>query len=99
LDKADKIATKGVNKDFGFEINRPFYIVSQLPMNKVVEMQGGTNVVLKRWRANQRQQQFVFDNVSKTVKNMNWKNYALDIQNNGRSNNLRTTASINSRWW
>jgi hypothetical protein len=88
-----------LNKDFGFEINRPFYIVSQLPLNKVAEMQGGTNVVLKRWRKNQKAQQFWFDNVSKTIRNNNWKNYCLDIQGNGGSKNLRTVASITSRWW
>jgi len=52
LDKAAKTETKGLNEEFGFHINRPFYIVSELPMNRVVEMLGGTNVVLKRWRKN-----------------------------------------------
>jgi len=69
LDKADKIQTKGLNKDFGFEINRPFYFVSQLPLNKVAEMLGGTNVVHKRWRKNKLAQQWVFDGVSKTIRN------------------------------
>jgi hypothetical protein len=99
LDKADAVATKGLNKEFGFHINRPFYIVSELPLNKVAEMLGGTNMVLKRWRKNTRQQQFFFDNVSKTIRNNYWKNYCLDIQSNGKSSNLRTVASINSRWW
>jgi hypothetical protein len=99
LDKSDAIVTKGFSKDFGFHINRPFYIVSQLPLNKVAEMLGGTNMVLKRWRKNQKQQQFWFDNVSKTIRNNHWKNYCLDIQGNGNSSNLRTVSSINSRWW
>jgi hypothetical protein len=99
LDKSDAIATKGFSKDFGFEINKPFYFVSQLELNKVAEMLGGTNMVLKRWRKNTRQQQFFFDNVSKTIRNNYWKNYCLDIQSNGNSNNLRTTSGINSRWW
>jgi hypothetical protein len=42
LDKSDAIATKGFSKEFGFEINRPFYLVSQLELNKVAEMLGGT---------------------------------------------------------
>jgi hypothetical protein len=62
-------------------------------------MLGGTNMVLKRWRNNVRQQQFWFDEVSKTVRNNYWKNYCLEIQSNGGSNNLKTTSSINSRWW
>jgi len=28
LDKADKTETKGLNEEFGFHINRPFYLVS-----------------------------------------------------------------------
>jgi hypothetical protein len=62
-------------------------------------MLGGTNMVLKRWRKNQRQQQFWFDEVSKTIRNNYWKNYCLDIQGNGSSSNLRTVSGINSRWW
>jgi hypothetical protein len=70
-----------------------------MPFNRVVEMLGGTNVVLKRWRNNVRQQQFFFDEVTKTVRNNYWKNYCLDIQSNGNSNNLRTTSGITSKWW
>jgi hypothetical protein len=98
LDKAAKRETKGLNEEFGFYINRPFYIVSELPFNRVCEMHGNTAVTLRRWRNNQRQQQWWFDEVRKVVRNNYWKNYALDIQSNGRSNNLRT-AGINSRWW
>ena len=98
LDKAPKTETKGLNEEFGFHINRPFYLVSELPFNRVAEMLGGTNMVLKRWRNNQRQQQFFFDEVTKTIRNNYWKNYAIEIQSNGNSNNLKT-AGINSRWW
>jgi hypothetical protein len=98
VDKGPKTETKGLNEEFGFHINRPFYFVSELPFNRVAEMLGGTNMVLKRWRNNQRQQQFWFDEVSKTVRNNYWKNYAVEIQSNGNSNNLRT-AGVNSRWW
>jgi hypothetical protein len=31
-----------LNEEFGFYINRPFYIVSELPFNRVAEMLGGT---------------------------------------------------------
>jgi hypothetical protein len=36
-----------MSKDFGFKINEPFYIVSKLPMNRVAEVVGGRNIVLK----------------------------------------------------
>jgi hypothetical protein len=68
LDKAEKEATKGLNKDFGFHINRPFYMVSALPFNRVAECIGANNVVLKRWRKNVTQQQFYFDMKSKTIR-------------------------------
>jgi len=32
VDKATAIRTKGFNKEFGFHINRPFYIRSRMPM-------------------------------------------------------------------
>jgi mRNA-degrading endonuclease HigB of HigAB toxin-antitoxin module len=75
--------------------------VSQLPFNRVAEMHGNTQVNLKRWRKNVRQQQWWFDEVTKTVRNNYWKNYALDTQYSGNSiyGNLRTSASIRSRWW
>jgi hypothetical protein len=42
LDEKAKTETKGLNEEFGFYINRPFYLVSELPMNRVVEMLKGT---------------------------------------------------------
>jgi hypothetical protein len=94
--KAD--ATKGMNKDFGFHINRPFYMVSRLPFKRVAECHGANNVWLRRWRKNTTAQQWYFDQVSKTIKNNHWKSHSLDIQSNGGSTNIRCTTT-NSRWW
>jgi hypothetical protein len=99
LDKKEAEITKGLHPDFGLHCNRPFYLVSRLPMRRVAEMQGGTNIVLKRYVKNRLAQRFSFDCVSKTVRSEQWKNYVMDIQNNGNSNNLRTVSSKNSRWW
>jgi hypothetical protein len=44
LDMTKGPQTKGVNKDFGFHINRPFYLVSKLPFNRVAECHGANNV-------------------------------------------------------
>jgi hypothetical protein len=98
LDKADKRQTKGLNKDFGFHVNRPFYIRSRMPFKRVAECVGANNVNLKRWRNNAKGQQWYFDGVSKTLKNNQWKSHSLDIQSNGGSTNLRCTTT-NSRWW
>jgi len=51
-DKADKPVAKGMNKDFGFEVNRPFYIVSRMPMNRVIEWPGSGNVLIRQYVAN-----------------------------------------------
>ena len=40
----DKEATEGLDKDFGFKINEPFYIRSRLPMGRVMEAIGASNV-------------------------------------------------------
>jgi hypothetical protein len=41
-DKAEKSRTKGMNTDFGFEINRPFFVVSQMPMKRVLTCHGAS---------------------------------------------------------
>jgi hypothetical protein len=99
LDKAAKTETKGLNEEFGFHINRPFYFVSELPFNRVLEMTGGNQVSkLKRWRNNARNQQFYFDEVTKTIRNNYWKSYCIEIDGSGNGRYLRNRA-INSRWW
>jgi hypothetical protein len=98
MDKAEGMQTKGINEEFGFHINRPFYLRSRLPFQRVAECHGANNVWLKRWRNNVRAQQWYFDEVSKTIKNNYWKSHSLDIQSNGGSTNIRCTTT-NSRWW
>jgi len=39
---------EAMNKDFGFYEGRPFFIVSRMPMKRVAELVGGSNIVLKR---------------------------------------------------
>lgn len=67
-DKKEAEITKGLHPDFGLHCNRPFYLVSRLPMRRVAEMLGGTNVTLKRFVKNRLAQRFAFDCVSKTVR-------------------------------
>jgi len=99
VDKADAIETKGLNEEFGFHINRPFYFRSRMPMKRVIESIGANNITLKRWRKNVTAQQWWFDEKSKTIHSQQWKNYAMEIQSNGGSSNLRCTSGITSRWW
>jgi len=94
LDKAGKTKGKGFDKEFGFHRNRPFYIRSRMPMKRVAECIGASNVTLKRFRKNVRQQQWYFDPVSKTLKNNYWKSHSLHLQ----GSNIRCL-STTSRWW
>lgn len=99
LDKKPADITKGLHPDFNLHCNRPFYLVSRMPMKRVVEMHGNANVWIKRYTKNRLAQRFSFDCVSKTIRNEQWKNYVMEIQGNGSSTNFRCTASKNSRWW
>ena len=94
LDKADKTETKGLDKDYGFHRNRPFYIRSRMPMKRLAECISASNVTLKRYAKSRKAQQWFFDPISKTVKNNYWKSHSLNLQ----GSNMRCL-STNSRWW
>jgi hypothetical protein len=72
----------------------PFYLRSKLPMQRVAECVGANNVTLKKWYKNRKAQQWQFDPVSKTVRNMNWTSYAFSME----GKNLRCR-SHNSRYF
>jgi hypothetical protein len=57
------------------------------------------NVRLERWVKNKKQQQWFFDPVSKLIRSNYWKNYCIEIPSSGNANDLRMTASFNSRHW
>lgn len=98
VDKAKKPSTKGFDKDYGMERNRPFYLISKLPMERVVECWGASNIILSDLVNGKLGQQFFYDGVSKTIKSQQWKDRSLTIQSNGRSANLYMTTT-NSRWF
>ena len=99
LDKSDDEEKKGFDSQFGFYRNRPFYLRSRMPMKRIAECQGASNVYLKRWRKNVAAQQWFFDPVAKVIRSNHWKNYIMHIPGNGGQNSLRMTSSITSRWW
>jgi hypothetical protein len=68
-------------------------------IKRVVEAHGANNMDMRRWRKNATTQQFYFDPTTKTIRSQHWKNYAVEIQSNGGSSNIRLTSGINSRWW
>jgi hypothetical protein len=70
-----------------------------MPFHRVVECVGANNLRINRYKKGKTQQQFFFDEKSKTIRSQTWKNYAMEIQSNGRNQNLRMTSGITSRWW
>jgi len=87
-----------MNKKFGFQINRPFYLRSRSPMGRFVECWGASNIILSNYVKGKLGMQFYFDEVSKTIKSQQWKDRSITIQSNGRSYNLYMTTT-NSRWF
>jgi hypothetical protein len=75
-----------MSKEFNFHVNRPFYIVSRMPMNRLISWTGG-NIKIGKYTGSS-QQQWVFDGETKTIKS-NWrKNMSINIEGNGRSSNV-----------
>lgn len=87
----------GFNSNYGFYKGRAFYLVSKLPMNRVLEVQGGRNLYI-RARAGRVTQQFYFDQITKTLKSKAYPHLSIDIQSSGASANLQIIAT-NARWF
>jgi hypothetical protein len=59
----------------------------------------GSDVRLRRYNSGRvRQQTWLWDGITKTVKSQYHKSYSLNIPNSGRNNQLRVTTT-SSRWW
>jgi hypothetical protein len=70
----------GLNKSFGFFINRPFFIISSMPLGRVVQNNGWFQTADKSTAATQL---FFFDQKSKTIVLNNNKANCLGIYSNG----------------
>jgi len=70
--------TKGMG-EYGFKISEPFFIVSRMPMKRVAEAIGASNVVTKRYVKGRIAQQWFFDQTTKTVKSVQWKSHSLEL--------------------
>jgi hypothetical protein len=80
-------------RGFGFLALEPFYLRSRLPMQRVAECVGASNVTLKKWANGRKAQQWRFDPVSKTIKGMYWTSYGFSME----GNNLRCR-TLTSKW-
>jgi hypothetical protein len=94
LDKQFK--NKGTNKEFGFDINRPFYIINRMAVRRCLQVHG-SNVKLNFCNQN-RYQVWVFDQRSKTIEAKAQNNRSIQIDGNGNSRNVGVRPT-NGRWF
>jgi len=85
-----------LNKDYGLFVQRPFYIVSQLPDNRYLDLINTRQMVIKVSNG-RNTQQWYFDQTSLTIKSKS-NNQSFDIQNAGRTANMQVWTT-NSQWF
>lgn len=96
-EKGAEMEKKGLDTDFGFYRGRAFYIVSNLPMKRVLEV-SGSNIVIKMKQYQRTQQQFEFNFKTKTIESVSNKGKSISIQSSGAGANLQIE-NTNARWW
>jgi len=83
MDEKKPAPGKGLNKEFGFHINRPFLIVSQLYQERFVYYHPNSYAyTYNRTNKPNTRMSWYFDQGSKTIKTKA-NNYSLCIQSNG----------------
>jgi hypothetical protein len=87
-----------LNKNFGLEINRPFFIRSKLPFEKVVTKHGNSLRLETRKNNGNNEQHFIFDGTTKTIKSVADKGRSISIQGGGSSPGLFLEPT-NARWF
>jgi hypothetical protein len=85
-----------LNKDFGFKINTPFHLISNLPDGRYLDLVSNNPVI--KSRNGYPSQQWYFDQRSKTIHSMRTKSYSVMISGSGRSAKL-AVGGTNSNWW
>jgi len=81
---------------FGLYVQRPFYIVSQLPGHRYLDLINNRNMVIKTPNG-RNTQVWWFDQISMTIRTK-YNNQSWDIQNSGKTKNFQIW-STNSGWW
>jgi len=70
VDRAEDVKTRGMYTPYNMHLGRPFYIQSRLPMQRVVTVVGGRNLVLKTMDRTNQSQVFFLDPTSHTIKSV-----------------------------
>jgi hypothetical protein len=86
-----------LNEEYGFYVERPFFIISAIGENRYMDVVDERNVVIKT--ANEYDsQKWWFDQKSKTIKNVMFEDKSLDITNGGRSSDIQVWKT-NGNWF
>jgi hypothetical protein len=85
-----------MNEDFGFYVERPFHIVSQLPGRRYLDIIDRRNIVIKTPNSYDTQVWW-FDQRTKTVKSKKYGE-SFDIQNAGKTHHMQIWGT-NSGWF
>jgi hypothetical protein len=89
--------TKGeLNEDFGLYVERDFYIVTQLPSGRYLDLINNKNMVIKTANA-RKTQTWYFHQASLTIRTR-YNNQSWDIKSSGRTRDMQIY-STNSKWW
>jgi len=69
-----------MNKNRNLEINKPFYIVSEMLFNRVITVGPSKNLILQSRTNDDKKQMWFFDQVTKTIKSVWDKNLSIDLR-------------------
>jgi hypothetical protein len=84
------------NRDWGFIVNKDFYIISAMGEGRYIDYFSGRNLVIKTQNG-RASQKWYFHQPSRTIRGRS-TNQSIEIHNSGKSNHLQYY-STNSRWW
>lgn len=84
------------NKDWGFKINSPFFVISNLKGGRFLDLLG--NNMVTKTRNGMPSQQFYFDQKTRSIKSSKYPTRSWDINGAGKSKNMQVY-NTNSGWW
>ena len=85
-----------MNEKFGLIVETDFYVVSQLPDNRYLEVYDNRNMNIKTSNG-RRQQVWYFHQQTLTIRTR-YNNQSWDIKSSGKTNDMQIW-STNSGWW
>jgi len=98
VDTAEDSKMTGLYTPYQIHLGRAFIIRSRMPMQRVLTVVGGRNLVVKTHDRANNNQIFFLDPATKTIKSVGQNTKSIDIQNSGGSSNLQIW-NTNARWF